>query len=355
MAKKEINIPDKAKDIEVPAAIQNLEICDVVIHDEIIAAISGESSSDAECDNNSEYSVQQLFNLIDDSEDLIDNIYLKMQAALIHKESDKLYSFRTRNSSWQDYATLYKLQMDLHLSRKETNEVISGFKTICKRHEYSLSLPNDSRYIKDAVCSDLEQEFPIQDYKLVSTSDFFVVEDINLACGVYIDIFLKIAQQLLEATDENFHLRPLEEVNSSGDKIISVPASSCNFTKCYEHIQQVKGPDCYPLLIMVSGDGLYLNKTFSRAATPWYVHLAHWSKEEFYKPCHIDCVAYSPQYSISDEEIKGYMHERYSNTKKGEILRRIKYKNDLDFVCTLLEPILKYREEGINMQFWQEW
>ena len=261
----------------------------------------------------------------------------------------------TRNSSWQDYATLYKLQVDLHLSRKETNEVISGFKTICLRHSCAISLPSDSRYIKDAVCSDLEKQFPIEDYKLVTNRDFFVVEDMEITCGVYVDIFLKISQQLLEATEDNYHLRPLEEVNTAGEKIISVPASSCNFQQCYDHIQQEKGPDCYPLLIMVSGDGLYLNKTFSRAATPWYVHLAHWSKEEFYKPKHIDCVAYSPHYSKSDEEIKGYMHDRYSNTKKGEILRRIKYKNDLDFLCTLLEPILKYRENGINYAIWQKW
>jgi hypothetical protein len=115
--------------------------------------------------------------------------------------------------------------------------------------------------------------------------------------GHYVDPFIIAADMLLGFDVADLHKEPPRYINSNGERYICEPASGNFYTAMYEHCVAKFGNDIYPLPIIVSSDGVDVNKSASRSAKPVYISIASKKGKNYYKD-NIRCVGFAPTLQV---------------------------------------------------------
>jgi len=198
---------------------------------------------------------------------------------------------------WEDYVDLFHLLTDLELSDEHGNKVLNKFQSVLRRHDFSIPLPKLAKSIRLCIerqACNLYKHTEVT-YRLPPL--FFKSDDV-FARGQKIDVLELCAEQLLRLGPAKIHLNPLKLFSENGDVVVREPASAKRYEIYYDMVKEKYGPDFYPLCIMISGDGLFLNKTGSACATPWYCQVANMTHVVYLNDGSLDFIWFSQKYMV---------------------------------------------------------
>ena len=244
-------------------------------------------------------------------------------------------------ANWKDYADIFIMQCCHGLSDAQASVLMDRIKIMALRRGFVMNLPKLGRSIRDLITTKMMRAYEIRKFQVISMN-------LRVNC-VSANILEIAAEQLLRRPAEDFHIRPLEIVNTHGERIIREPATAEMFEEYFNFVQERWGIDTYPLCITISGDGLALNKTGSAGACPWYVHLANWNDKQYNKPGNIDLLGFSPFFPFTNAELSASA-DRKSKSVVDEQVKSMHHYMDMQFLDKLLEPLLEHQENGIMLQ-----
>ena len=251
--------------------------------------------------------------------------------------------------SWKDYADIFYLQVIHNLSDTQTSEMLNRMKTILRRQGIVEEvLPSNGKTVRNLITDAMKNDYKITEVVQTLPINLFGGADLNCGQYVYVDLLQLIAEQLLRVNVDQFHFSPLRLLNGCKEKVLREPATAAMFEEYFDCVQSKMGTDYYPLCIIISADGLILNKTGTASACPWYVTLGNYSEDKIGKPDVIDCFSYSPYSRLSDKEIMAKINvPNMSKSKKEKVVKHVKYQMQMDYVREILSPILAHQEKGI--------
>jgi hypothetical protein len=283
----------------------------------------------------------------------IDKKYLEFQKRISDRvfvnkplQVGQVYNNSTNSvgqACWQDYVELYDLCMRTGISETDCDQVIEKFSKMNARRGVGLFMPKTFKAIKTAIEKTIDEDYSIRSVDVLLNSDFFGKEGVIGATGYALSIMETLSEMLLGIDVKDFHFTPLRETNSSGEKVISVPASGAAFEHIFETVQESFGTDVFPLCYVISGDDLILNKTGSRKAKPWYVQIANMGKDNYNKDASVQCIGFSPLSHFTDDELHSMLSPQIkAEGKRGEVLKWCRHSGEYQFVDTILSDTLVY-------------
>jgi hypothetical protein len=244
---------------------------------------------------------------------------------------------------WRDYVELYDLCVRTGISETECDIVIEKISKMNARRGVGLYMPKTFKAMKTAIEKTINEDYSIRSVDVVLNRDFFGSDGIIGATGYALNLLETLSEMLLTIDVKDFHFSPLRQTNSSGEKIISVPASGAAFEHIFETVQESFGKDVFPLCYVISGDDLILNKTGSRKAKPWYVQIANMGKENYNKDASVQCIGFSPLSHFTDDELHEMLSPQIkAQGKREEVLKWCRHSGEYQFVDTLLSDTLVY-------------
>ena len=181
----------------------------------------------------------------------------------VHKVFDVLTE-RKVQADWIDYLDLYYLIHTTALSRTDADEMIRTFSRMLFRKELRVVLPRSSRVIKKAVHEAVMSKFTYVNFKYNLPPEWFTEKYSamdSVASGHFVTVMEVLAEMLIEIPVESFHFVPSRLCNEAGERIFREPATGHVFKEYCKLVRERFGEDVYPLVVVVNGDSLILNKT----------------------------------------------------------------------------------------------
>ena len=199
---------------------------------------------------------------------------------------------------WADYVDMFHLVTHLELSDTNGSKVLEKFKSMLRRHSVEIPLPKLAKSIRLCIERQVCSKYKKIEVHYKLPTEFFNSNEV-FAQGMKLGILDVMAEQLLRLGPSKVHIHPMTLFSESGERVMREPATADRFRKYFDIVREKYGLDYYPLCVMISGDGLFLNKTGSTCATPWYCQIANMTHDVYLKEGALDCVGFSPKILVS--------------------------------------------------------
>ena len=179
------------------------------------------------------------------------------------------------NFSEEDVKDLFKLL--LHYVKGDLEQVLVLYKRMIREH--------------DKIRADI---FSVDSYSYEIPSDF--TSGIHLIYeGHYFNILSVIADMMLSFDVNEIHYSSRENENHM---VFSNPTTAMQYKKMENYVLTNYGEGYVPLPVIMSFDGLVLNKLSTRNAKPVYIQLGCVKKEWYMSTKNIKCVGFAPQLQV---------------------------------------------------------
>ena len=179
------------------------------------------------------------------------------------------------NFSEEDVKDLFKLL--LHYVKGDLEQVLVLYKRMIREY--------------DKIRADI---FSVESYSYKISSDF--TSGIHLIYeGHYFNILSVIADMMLCFDVNEIHYSSSENENHM---VFSNPTTAMQYKKMENYVLNNYGEGYVPLPVIMSFDGLVLNKLSTRNAKPVYIQLGCVKKEWYMSSKNIKCVGFAPQLQV---------------------------------------------------------
>ena len=262
-----------------------------------------------------------------------------------------LNKVRGKKKDWRDCITLYFFCCTYKLlSRTAGNALLALVNTLSWNHGFSIPLHSNWRNLVTAVEKKLTSFHPLhrQSWSLPKVFGEKNLQGLPLkpTLSVSYDFMKTVALKLLLTNPSNFHCGPSPAVLP---RIISGFFTSDVFINLCSALWKEKGPDAFPLCLMLSWD-LSTNRSQNASLTPLVFSFQQASGEGD----QIHLAGYFPtDLSQSDKELFKLLKRLWKCPAVGlrkEAIADAKRKYILDYPHSVLAVLLDYEDNGLLLQ-----
>ena len=171
---------------------------------------------------------------------------------------------RREDVDWIDYLDIYYMITTTCVSMTEADEILRTFSRILHRKNVHVILPKSCRVIRKSIQQAVLSKFIYVNFKYALPAEWFTPKYAamdSVASGHYVNIMQVLAEMLIDIPKESFHFVPFDLRNDNGERMYREPGTAHVFKEYCKLVKEKCGEDAYPLLIVVNGDSLILNKT----------------------------------------------------------------------------------------------